>query len=712
MKNKKSLKKNIFQLLILFTLFVVLVIGGYVVNRFYHSKIDSVKYNQKQALLQVESEVNLFISDIERIAKYIRENYSSNSLLLKSIVEPNPNIESLLILNKYGIIENIYAQNNLNIYKGFDYSHKPYFKKINEEHTQHWSNVFLSTINEEPTLSYSFKMQDRVVVMMIRLNRLTQFILRFKNYDTSHMIRIFDKNGVLLMNPDNKELVSRRFNALNKDVFTKFINKVNPYSTATFQSLTQENTQFGSYIKFDKTQWYIVVRENQSEILKSLNQIFIGIGFAVVVFLLFAVYISLKISKRIFRSFEDLELTTSKISEGNYEIETKELYYKEFDSLLQSFNRMKIEIDKREETLENSLKSFKSLFNSTMESIILHDKGVCIDVNNVTLNLFKVDDKSYFIGIKFLDLVSKKFKKMVKSNYDKDTEPYEIELTRFDGSKIIALIQGKLLTIDNKRIQVCAIIDITELRTKDKLLFQHTKMASMGEMIGNIAHQWRQPLSAISSTASGITLEKKMGTLGEERLIKSMGTIMDKVEYLSKTIDAFRNFFHPNKEKEVFNIDEVLKASLKLAQANLESENIKVDSDLTVRNIQCVGYPNELIQVLINLFNNAKDAFISNNITNRVICVNDVLKEDKYFIMIKDNAGGIPESIIDKVFEPYYTTKDKAQGTGIGLYMSHQIITDNMKGELFVENVEQVIDQNTYKGACFYIRIPTFNERV
>ena len=707
MKNERSLKKEILSLLISFSIFITIALGLISVINFYFSKLSIIEHNQKQILLQVESEANKFLNQIYNLSNYLKENYQENTTLLKNIVDTNPNISSILILDKNGFIEDFYATTNLSIYKGFDYSKQEYFSEI-KENNDYWSSVFLSTVDEEPSISYSFKAENKVIVLMIKLKDLAEFISKFKNQDNTHMLKVFDKNGIVVLNPNNPDLVLQRFSEKAEKVFTELIDIVPPYTFREYFSNVLDSKQYGTYTVIEKTGWKVVIRESYDDILKSLSELILGTVIILVLFIVLAVLISLKISKRIFKSFDDLQKTTTNIADGNYYISIKDSYYSEFNLLLNSFNKMKTEIDRREESLEDSLYSFKTLFNSTMEMIVIHDQGICIDANNVAIKFFKFKNKDQLIGRNLLDFVDKKYKEVVKRNYLIDTLPYEFELI-INEQKYICLAQDKFIELDNHRLKLTTLIDITELKAKDRLLFQQSKMASMGEMIGNIAHQWRQPLSVISTCASGAKIEKEMNVLRDERLYESLDLIMENTQYLSKTIDDFRNFFKVDKDIEDFNINESIKKVLKLVKSSIQNHNIKVKTifqdDLIIK-----GLPNEFLQVIINIINNAKDVIILNSVNERYIDIKTYKKENYCFIEISDNGGGVDESIISKVFEPYFTTKHQSQGTGIGLYMSHQIIVEHMQGTISMKNIDFQIENKSYKGCKVVIKIP-LNEK-
>lgn len=246
--------------------------------------------------------------------------------------------------------------------------------------------------------------------------------------------------------------------------------------------------------------------------------------------------------------------------------------------------------------------------------------------------------------------------------------------------------------------------EIKKSKEKDDLLSHQSKMAAMGQMISNIAHQWRQPLSQISTTATGLTLKKEHNILEDDEFYKSMDAINETTQYLSNTIDDFRNFFKPTKEKEIFFLDDTIDKSFVLIGTQLKDNNIKIIKNIS--HIEIFGFENELVQTLLNIFNNARHELIKMDKNKaRLIFIDCVTKEKQVFIKVKDNAGGIPDSIISRIFEPYYTTKEKSQGTGIGLYMSQEIISKHFHGKLTVKNQSYTYEENSYVGAEFIITL-------
>jgi len=246
-----------------------------------------------------------------------------------------------------------------------------------------------------------------------------------------------------------------------------------------------------------------------------------------------------------------------------------------------------------------------------------------------------------------------------------------------------------------------------ELIEKQKIISQQSKMIAMAEILENISHQWRQPLSVITTASSGVKLNQEMGLLSDQDILESMDTITNSALYLSNTINDFKNFQNKNKKNVLLCLSKTIEKASSLISLKLKEQNIKVTHN--TQGIKIWGIENELIQVLLNVFNNSLDAFESKEFdadNDKLILIN-MIKEDEYIVLnIKDNAGGIPEDIIERIFEPYFTTKHKSQGTGIGLYMSFEIITKHMKGEFLVKNCFFEKDENQYEGAEFTIKLP------
>ncbi|MGM0518880.1 MAG: transporter substrate-binding domain-containing protein [Campylobacterota bacterium] len=275
------------------------------------------------------------------------------------------------------------------------------------------------------------------------------------------------------------------------------------------------------------------------------------------------------------------------------------------------------------------------------------------------------------------------------------------------------IINISQISLNGNSFYLIELMDITqeinqskELEEKNIIITEQSKMAALGEMIGNIAHQWRQPLSIISSLASSYKVKKDYDMpIVEEELLEDMQKIIETSKYLSHTIDDFKNFIKGDKIVDEFNVSKAVNKSLSIVGTSLSNNFIdvqfKVNGSLKVHSCE-----NELVQCLSNILNNSKDALKEIDEDKRVI--NIILEEvdNNAVITIHDSGGGIPESIIEKIYEPYFTTKHESQGTGLGLYMCYKIINDSLKGEIFIKNENITVQDETLLGTKVKICLP------
>jgi len=368
------------------------------------------------------------------------------------------------------------------------------------------------------------------------------------------------------------------------------------------------------------------------------------------------------------------------------------------------------EINNYQKQLERQKEEFETIFNSSSDGIaILNLEYKFINFNpaylkmtgftteellsKTSLELVAPEDKQ-----KTIDMLSVVIEKGLIENFTKTCIVKD--------KKRIIVNEGVSLLPDKKRILL-----ITTDITNDKHLEEQSKLASMGEMIGNIAHQWRQPLSVISTGASGMKIQKEYGLLEDTFFYETCDEIDKNAQYLSKTIDDFRDFIKGDIKFSTFKISFVIKKALELLDASLKSNYINIM--LSIKDdMEINGNSNELEQALINILNNAKDALVENiEEDKRVLFISTKsLNNTSLELEIYDNAGGIPNELLNKVFEPYFTTKHKSQGTGLGLSMVHKIITQRHNQKIFTYNKEFRYKEKNYKGACFTIIFDKTNQ--
>ena len=303
-----------------------------------------------------------------------------------------------------------------------------------------------------------------------------------------------------------------------------------------------------------------------------------------------------------------------------------------------------------------------------------------------------------------LQIISGNFKNRINLSTN---DEFQILAMNFNTMIDSIELKNKQLELYTQNLEEEVKKQTKELIKKEHIILQQSKMASMGEMLENIAHQWRQPLSVISSASTGILMQREFGLSTNEKENEALTTINNSAQFLSQTISDFKDFFNTNKNKESFNIKDIYLKTLGIIKSKFEKDDIEIIEKLD--SIDMVGLKGELTQVFINILNNARDILITKSDQKLFIFVDIYKDKNNVIVEIKDNAGGIAPDILNKVFEPYFTTKHKAQGTGIGLYICQNIIVKNMNGELSVENEKYRYEGINYTGANFKIIIPQDN---
>ncbi|WP_066359963.1 PAS domain-containing sensor histidine kinase [Aliarcobacter cryaerophilus] len=360
----------------------------------------------------------------------------------------------------------------------------------------------------------------------------------------------------------------------------------------------------------------------------------------------------------------------------------------------------KLEIAKK--SLSEKNEELRLILDTTMEAIIIFKDNSVVDCNKIAIELFNKQMKYELINKSFNDLIHNKNRDILN-----EKEPFETNLIREDGSEFNAIINIKDTSLNNQIFKIVTIVDIEDLKRKENLMAEQTKLAAMGEMLGNIAHQWRQPLNIISMSSSNLKLKNDIGELCSSTLSESLSLILRTTNHLSDTIDTFNDFLKTDKEKSFFNVNENIKNSISLVDSFFKNFNIDIILELE-EGIFINSLANEFSQAFINILNNAKDAIVLNLKDNEYGLIKIKTKKIDNFIEISilDNAKGIEKDILNKIFEPYFTTKHKYQGTGLGLYMTRKIINSSMGGEITVQNKKFVHNQKKYEGAEFKIKIP------
>ena len=400
--------------------------------------------------------------------------------------------------------------------------------------------------------------------------------------------------------------------------------------------------------------------------------------------------------------------------------------------LLTSFMVIFIKVGYSQYLLLNNLvalkDSFQNIYDKSTDGICLMQGNRFKDCNQSILQLFQYETREEFLTTHVSKMMPtyqedgtnsiKKMLKMANKARKNGHHSFEWIYAKVDGTRFWAEVVLTKINIDGEELLHGTYRDISKRkefekqqeefqstlifrvneeveknRQKDKTMLHQSKLAQMGEMISMIAHQWRQPLSAISATSGSMSLKAQLGTLEKETLIELSQKITDYAQHLSVTIDDFRNFFREDKVKNKTSLEAIVSGTLTIVKPTLENAEIKLLVQ-KVSDTEINTFVSEVQQVVLNIIKNAEDALIEKKIQNPEI----IIKIEGTTITISDNAGGIPEDLLEVIFEPYFSTKTKKDGTGLGLYMSKTIIQEHCDGNLSVSNNEN--------GAVFKIDFP------
>ena len=390
-------------------------------------------------------------------------------------------------------------------------------------------------------------------------------------------------------------------------------------------------------------------------------------------------------------------------------------------------------VDKVKE-LEKSTRFFQKIFETATEGIwVINKDKETIMANSALCNMLGYEE-DVFMGKPIGDFVDAENRdRFVENASDtqggKGGKNYEMDLVHKNGKIVHTLFSTEVLCDENSQVigSFAMVTNITKRKqaedelvsfnylleekiaeevlknhSKDELMTKQMRMAQMGEMISMIAHQWRQPLSTISAIVASTQMGLSLDDDEDNPIYKDLEHVNDHIQFLSNTIDDFRNFFSPNKLKSKVRLNELLDNALGIIKQSLIQANVEIINDYEHMQRPMKLYSNELVQVFLNLIKNAMDVLGEKELDRAYISIRGSEYDDKSVLVFEDNGGGISTEIMQKIFEPYFTTKNEKNGTGLGLYMSKMIIEEHCDGHLIVENTEV--------GARFTIALTYVNE--
>lgn len=715
---KKSLYLILFTIIILSVTIIISINSTYSYITVKHHLINDMKKESNDMILKLKNNIkNLVISySINEYEKLLFNEMESNEILF-AIVLKDYNMGKLLG-KEYEISGKIRDESgniidfNNNIHQNL--LSEVYYEKVFDITNQEANKIatiyiYISkkTVNKELDKIIFNNILEAIIISLVLIFSLFLTIRYFILKPLSNMIRIIndtDKDGI----PNQKFSLSGSkeifllSNTMNNMIETiKSSRKTLKDNESRLKSLLQMSpiavriaTNNGEKIVFANNSYLKLINIQERELLNKNPKIY---------------YIHESIYKDILDSLEKNKKIENKLislNVNNTEVWVIASYmniiYDEKEAVIGWFYDVtdKIKIQKQIEEQKNE---FETIFNYSIDGLAI------IDLNSNFLE---------FNG-SYIKLTGFSREELLATSCIKLTAPEDVEraklsfetvvikgfVTDFEKTCIgkdnrsIIVNMSMVLLPDKKRILI-SVKDVTQ----HKLMESQSKLASMGEMIGNIAHQWRQPLSLISTIASGIKVKIEFKQFDEKELIPDMENIIKQTNYLSNTIDDFRNFIQNSNDKGEIQVSNIIKKTLSILNPSIVSHNITIVLN-TDDDIKIYGYENQLIQAIINILNNSKDALKENvkDSENKFIFIETKSIKDGLILRIRDNAGGIPEGIINKIFEPYFTTKHKSIGTGIGLSMAYQIITKHHNAHIFVSNDTFEYNHKIYTGACFSI---------
>ena len=542
---------------------------------------------------------------------------------------------------------------------------------------------------------------------------LLEEIARIKYEHGNGYIFITDYEGNMLVHIDNEIVGKNKLDWKDEngfEIIKEIINSAkNGGGYLSYGGVKKPTTNLVSfkttYVKgFDKLTWAIgagfynddlnnIIESRKKEIEEKFKEDIKNILIFIICFTIILIYLAIVISDAMKEKFEEykteIEEEIDKNRKKNIMLEKEINHRNEYEKVINATCLVSI----------SDIKGRIVYANKEFCEISGYKESELIGKNHKILKHSQMS-KEFYENL-WSTILSGRIWKGIHKNLTKDGKTIYLNTTiaplKNHKGQIIRFIATRFDVTEQMKMQ-------EELKEKENILIHQSKMASMGEMIGAIAHQWRQPLSLISTTATGIKIQNEYGILDKSQLEESMDSINNSVQHLSNTIDDFRNFFIPNKERKSFDVKDSFTKVFKLTEAQFVNKNISILNE--IESIELFGLENELIQVLINILNNAKDELIKHENLKRMVKINTRCENEMVIISILDNAGGIEEQIINKIFEPYFTTKINAGGTGIGLSMSKSIIEKHMDGKLEVINSEFIFENEIYKGANFRIFLP------
>ena len=531
------------------------------------------------------------------------------------------------------------------------------------------------------------------------LDVLVKNIVNLKFAETGYAF-IAEKDGMVLVHQNQEFVMKSKFQQIEPELnWNAEISKNFSYGTIKYAGTTDGKDYLLSYQKVRNTDWYICIviplteaytLTQKATILSAVEIVLISLG-GLSLLTLLGVGGSVLVLFIFNRKF-------------------KTTVNKQREELSGMSEDLQWNIEKRKE-IETY---YQTLFEVANDAILLSHEHSYIECNEKATEIFGFSRQD-LIGKSMLSLSpliqpngetsQSQFENIIDCANLEEQQFFVWTFQRRDNTEFPAEVGLKILHLNNMELTLSSIRDISKRVDIEGQLRQVQKMAAMGEMLGAIAHQWRQPLNTLSTYIASMQSAYYNKKISQEFVDKLVAGADSQIQFMSKTIDDFRHFFKPSKQQVLFDLDMAVASAVKLLEPQLKqgSVELKINKELADLPLLVFGYQSEFVHVIVNILSNAMDSFkektqIRDGLDKRLINITLSSNVQSALIAITDNGCGIPEELLPKIFTPYFTTKGTAAGTGIGLYMAKMIVEKEMRGSLGAENVEN--------GSKFTIQLP------
>lgn len=688
-------------------LVIILILAGVTYNSTRLITEKTIENHQQQIAAGAAKTVDLWLSQHVRIV-----DATAAAVQQIAIAESPPILRLLKMAMAAGNFSDVYIGlkdgtmidgADWNPPDGYDPRIRPWYRKATADNRTTFTTPYVDMTTNKMVIAIVRPLVVAnefagVISSDIILDTLRQNVMNVKIGKSGYTF-IIDNQGTVLVHPDETLLMTTKIQESDESL-QQTLAVFNTAGSGSYHYRYRGEDKILSFQKLTYTDWFLCTTVLKSEaytlakntaMLFAMGMVFKILG--VLTALLFLVVggsvLILVISKR---RFERIVRQHKEILSG-----------KDKD-LIGEISRRK-EIETR----------YQTLFNVATNAIMLSKNFRFIECNHKAMLMFGYDHEQ-IIGKTMLDLSSdvqqdgqesrSKFDHILERLASGEQVTFEWAFNRSDGTEFPAEVGLKTLQLDSETVTLYSIWDISKRANAEHELRQVQKMAAMGEMLSAIAHQWRQPLNALSSYIASLPNAFYNNFITKEFIDKLVREAESQIHFMSLTINDFRQYFRPSKVKQAFDVQDAIESAVKLIHPQLRQNAITLETnDLTALEERFVfGYKNEFVHVLVNIISNAKDAIkekaqqTGQDHLSGVIDLHVKTEESTLVLQISDNGCGIPGSLLSKIFTPYFTTKGTATGTGIGLYMAKRIVEKEMLGQISVENLPL--------GARFTIRLP------